>query len=245
MAKRTMIASATLARLVAALFAALYIAACGHSPQPEPVSSPVPTPTPIDVGDVLRRSGEATGALETFHFKLEHNRSGGTPLTETLIVTEAEGSVVSPDRMSIRFEGTLGNFAVRSSLVTLADDSYMTNPLTGEWDQIPREASPLGFFDPQRGIGAMMADVQSPTLLLKSDTEFQIEGNLPVKSLEPLLGNSAQGTTVHVRLTIDAETLFLQRAILDGRATATEPDGVVRTITLSRFNDPVTIEAPE
>ena len=152
--------------------------------------------------------------------------------------------MVSPDSLAIEFAGTLGNFAVRSSLITLGDDSYMTNPLTGAWEQVSREVSPLGFFDPQRGIGSMMAEVRSPVLASMSDGQFEIEGSLAVEALEPLLGSGVKGTSVHVRLTIDAETLFLQRAILDGRATATEPDGVVRTITLSEFNERVTIEPP-
>ena len=230
--------------LLATVFTALILVGCAHSPQPDPTAIPAPTPTPIDLAALLTRSGEATGALKTFRFQLEHNRDGGTPLTETLTVTEADGIVVSPDAVSIEFAGTVGNFAVRSSLITLGDDSYMTNPLTGVWEQVAREVSPLGFFDPQRGIGSMMTQLQSPALVSKSDSEFEIEGALPVEALEPLLGGLTQGTTVNARLTIDANSLFLERAILDGRVTATEPDGVVRTITLSEFNEQVTIEPP-
>ena len=214
-----------------------------HSPTPPRHRRPLLPP--IDVAALLARSGEATGALKTFRFQLEHNGDGGTPLTDTLTVTEADGTVVSPDGLSVEFAGTLGNFAVRSSLITLGDDSYMTNPLTGAWERVAREVSPLGFFDPQRGIGSMMTEVQSPVLAEKTNSEFEIEGALPVEALEPLLGGLTQGTTVNVRLTIDADTLYLKRAILDGRVTAIEPDGVVRTITLSEFNEQVTIETPE
>ncbi len=236
--------SATIATLLGTVFTALILVGCAHSPQPEATVAPVPTPTPIDVAVLLARSGEATSALKTFRFQLEHNREGGTPLTDTLTVTEADGTVVSPDALSIDFAGTLGSFAVRSSLITLGDDSYMTNPLTGAWERVAREVSPLGFFDPQRGIGSMMTEIQSPVLVAKSDSEFEIEGALPVEALKPLLGGLMDGTTVNARLTIDADSLFLERAILDGRVTAAEPDGVVRTITLSEFNEQVEIEPP-
>ena len=240
-----MTVNSTIATLLGTVFAVAIILGCGHSPQPDPTSVPEPTPTPIDVAALLARSGEATSALNTFRFQLEHNQDGRTPLTESLTVTEADGRVVSPDAVSVEFAGTLGNFAVRSSLITLGDDSYMTNPLTGAWEQVAREVSPLGFFDPQRGIGSMMTEVQSPVLVEKSDTEFVIEGDLPVEALEPLLGGSLmEGNTVDVRLTIDSDSLFLTSAVLDGRLTPTEPDGVVRTITLSEFNEQVTIEPP-
>ncbi len=240
-----MTVNSTIATLLGTVLIAVMLVGCGHSPQPDPTAVPAPTPTPIDVAALLARSGEATSALNTFRFQLEHNREGGTPLTETLTVTEADGRVVNPDAVSIEFAGTVGNFAVRSGLITLGDDSYMTNPLTGVWEQVAREVSPLGFFDPQLGIGSMMTEVRSPVLAEKSDTEFVIEGALPVEALEPLLGGSLmEGNTVNVRLTIDSDSLFLQRAILDGRLTAIEPDGVVRTITLSEFNEQVTIEPP-
>ena len=243
-ANEVMTVSSMIATLLGTVFTTLILVGCAHSPQPDKVATPAPTPTPIDVEALLTRSGEATGALKTFRFQLEHNREGGTPLTDTLTVTEADGTVVSPDGLSIEFAGTVGNFAVRSSLITLGDDSYMTNPLTGVWEQVAREVSPLGFFDPQLGIGSMMTEVQSPVLVSKSDAEIEIEGALPVEALKPLLGGLTQGTTVNVRLTIDADTLYLEQAILDGRVTATEPDGVVRTITLSEFNEQVTIEPP-
>ena len=241
-----MTVNSTIATLLVTVLTALILVGCGHSPQPDPTAVPPPTPTPIDVAGLLARSGEATGALETFRFQLEHNDRGGTPLTESLTVTEADGTVVSPDAVSVEFAGTLGSFAVRSSLITLGDDSYMTNPLTNAWEQVAREVSPLGFFDPQRGIGSMMTEVNSPVLAEKSDESYVIEGSLPVEALQPLLGSSLmEGNTVDVRLTIDTDNLFLQRAILDGRLTVSEPDGVVRTITLSEFNEQVTIEPPK
>ena len=241
-----MMTSSRLILLLAALLLAITTSACrgGADPAPAPSPPPVPTPTPIDVSDLLRRSGEATIALTSFSFRLEHNKGGGTPLTETLVVTEADGRVVSPDRISADFAGTLGSFAVRSSLITVGEASYMTNPLTGDWEEIPREVSPLGFFDPQRGIGAMIGGVQSPALISKSDSTLRIDGVLEVEALRPLLGGAAEGTTVQVKLSIDAETLYLEKAIIEGRATAAEPDGVVRTITLSRFNEQFTIEPP-
>ncbi len=239
--RRTGVLSVEARPVAAALtLAIVLLAGCGLIQRAEPT----PAPTPIDVRDVLRLSGEATAALDTFHFTLEHNDVGGTPLTETLEVTEASGDVVSPDRISVEFAGTFGRFAVRSSLVTLGEASYMTNPLSGAWEAVSREVSPLGFFDPQQGIGAMMAQLQSPVLASRSDGEYRIDGTLPVLALRPLLGDAAQGTTVDVELTIDTETLYLKKAVIDGRVTAIEVDGIVRTIELSDFNAPILIDAP-
>lgn len=184
--------------------------------------------------------------LNTFHFRLEHNDEGSTPFSDTLEVTEAEGDVVSPDSVSISFSGRFGGrFAMRASLITIGDDSYMTNPLSGNWEEVAAEVSPLGFFDPQQGIGAMMTDLRNPALASNTDSEFVIEGDLGALSLRPLLGDAAQSGTVRVNVTLDKDTLYLKKAVIQGRATASDADGLVRTITLSRFNEPISISPPD
>ena len=223
---------------------ALITASCEVESTPDPTALPISTPTPVNVEQLLRDAGAATAGLDTFHFLLEHN-TGGTPLAPNLTVTEAKGDVVNPDGISTEFAGTLGAFAVRSSLITLGDESYMTNPLTGAWESVPKEVSPLGFFDPQSGIGAIMTQVVNANLLSIREGEIRVGGSLPVAALESILGSATDGTTVEAELTIDAKTLFLTEAILTGRVTATEPDGVIRTITLSKFNQPLTIVAPQ
>ncbi len=162
-----------------------------------------------------------------------------------LVVNEAGGSVLSPDSMSVNFSGKLGNFAVRSSLITLGEESYMTNPLTGSWEEMPREVSPLSFFDPQRGIGSIIEGIEDPTLIPGESEDFRISGTLAVSALEPLLGGSAQGDTARVELSLDAKTLYLKKAVIDGRVTSSEPDGVVRIVTLSHFDEPVSIDRPQ
>ena len=219
---------------------ALLLAGCGLVSGVEPT----PTPVPLSVDEILRRSGEALGALGTFHFTLDHNKGGGTPISESVVVTEVEGDVVSPDSISITFAGTFGRFAVKSSIVTIGNDSYMTNPVTGVWEQVSTGVSPLGFFDPQEGIGSMMTQLRDAILVSRTPEEYRIDGTLAVEALRPLLGTVSGSSDVDVELTIDSGTLLLEKAVIEGRVTATEPDGVVRTITLSGFDEPITISPP-
>ena len=219
---------------------ALLLAGCGLVSGVEPT----PTPVPLSVDEILRRSGEALGALGTFHFTLDHNKGGGTPISESVVVTEVEGDVVSPDSISITFAGTFGRFAVKSSIVTIGNDSYMTNPVTGVWEQVSTGVSPLGFFDPQEGIGSMMTQMRDAVLVSRTPEEYRIDGTLAVEALRPLLGTVSGSSDVDVELTIDSGTLLLEKAVIEGRVTATEPDGVVRTITLSGFDEPITISPP-
>ena len=94
-------------------------------------------------------------ALESFHFDLTHE-SGGTPLGQGLIIIEVQGDVARPDRISLDFSGLAGSFAMRASLIAIGESSFISNPITGEWEPVPTEVSPLGFFEPTEGVSAIM-----------------------------------------------------------------------------------------
>lgn len=206
-------------------------------------STPTPSPTPVNPQALLEQSGQAMESLDSFHFLLEH-RSGGTPFLPGLLITDAEGDVVNPDKLSAEFGGAFGTVYVKSSLVTLGEASYMTNPLSGKWETVPTEVSPLGFFDPQQGISAIMSQVVQLSLISSDEDAYGLKGELPAEALASLFGATVKGVSILVELTIDADSLYLLEAVLDGRVTAGEPDGTVRVITLSHFNEPITIEPP-
>lgn len=226
-----------------ALLAALALLAGCEVAEPEPTPTPAPTPTPVNPAALLAESGSAMNALRSFRFRLAHNKEG-TPLADGLIVSDAEGAVVSPDRISVDFSGTFGNFGIRSSVVTVGAESYMTNPLNGEWESVAASVSPLAFFDPQNGVGAMMRSVENPTLASSSDGAFVVEGDLPASALAPILGGSSTDGDVRVELTIASDSLLLEKAVITGRVTADEADGLIRTISLRDFDADISIEPP-
>jgi hypothetical protein len=232
---------------------AVILAAHACSPQSTPTppdagpassATPTPSPTPVNPQALLEMSGEAMAELESFHFELAHT-SGSTPLAQSLMLEEAKGDVARPDRLSLSFSGMAGNFAVRGSLITTGDTSYMTNPLNGRWEQVPAGVSPLSFFNPTQGITEMMSQVEQPTLLSDNGSTYRVGGVIAADTLAPLFGTAAGGDAVNVELTLDARNFYLLEAVLDGRITLLEQEGVVRVIRLSRFNEPVSIEPPQ
>ena len=236
--------SLTLASL---LVMAAWAFGCGgpDAASPSTVTTPSPTPTsvPIDPEKLLSDSGRVMRDLETFHFFMTHER-GGTLLMPGLLVEEVEGDVAKPDGLAVQFSGVLAGFAVKASVVTMGDDRFMTNPLTGAWERLSAEVSPLGFFDPREGISSMMTRV-SQVLLQEGDGRvYRLGGVLPAEALAPLVGTTVKDTLVDVELTVESGSLHLLEVRFSGRVTPTEPDGTIRRIKLSRFGEPVTIEPP-
>ena len=230
--------------VVAALAAALMLSvACGRSESPGPTAIPVPP----DPQDILRRSGEAMQGLQSLHYRLGHE-SGKTEFLPGFAIDQAEADIISPDKISMSFSGVyVEAFAVRGSIITIGDESYMTNPLTGGWESVDADITPLGFFSPTRGIASMLSSVQRARLLEdegEGQTVYRIGGEVEVEALAPLLGQTLEDSTARVELTIDSVSLYLLQARVMGRVTPADDEDSVRVVTLSAFNEPITIEAP-
>ena len=228
---------------LAAVAAALaLVVACQKAP------TPTPTPTPIAAEAILLQAGVEMGRLSSFHFLLEHSQ-GGVVLPGGLVITTASGDVARPDKLRATLEGTvLGSF-LRVNLVVVGDATYMTNPLTNAWQSFPLAVSPVAFFKPDEGIHALLGRVQGPRRLgdevVGGRPAHHLEGTLPSDALAPLVGAALPGQSVTVGLWIDQERSLLLRAELVGRLLAEDSPGVKRTITLSAFNSPVDITAPQ
>ena len=232
---------------VAAIAALLLISvACGGSEE-QATATPVPTPTPvIDVAVVLEQTGAAMAGLSTFQFRLRHE-VGSLEIASGLVLDKVDGTVVRPDRISVTFVGDLGGFALDSSLITIGEASYMTNPLTGQWEEGPMSLTPLGFFSPTEGIAAIISQVQNPVLTVEAGPppSYTISGTLPAPALTPLIGSAIlPDAFVDLVLTVAPDGGRLTAARFTGRILETDVEGAVRVIELSGFDDPVSIEPP-
>jgi len=235
---------------VVAIVAAISVAlGCGRPELSERVAIPVSTstPTPINPEVILKRASQVMEELESLHFLLSHEL-GRTQLGPGLVIDEVEGDIASPDRLSVMFSGSFGTgFAINVSLISIEGASYMTNPFTGEWEVGPTGVSALGFFDPRRGIGSMISQVDKLSLLTDATDRhgmYKIGGYLMTEALAPLLGTTLVGESVRVELTIDAERLYLIEARIIGRVAPTDDKNIIRVVALSAFDKPISIEAP-
>ncbi len=229
------------AALVAMVVASSYACGSGSGPEVEAQPpTPVPTPTPIDPAVLLQRMGAAMEDVSSFEFLLDHE-SGGTVIMPNIVMTEIEGQVIRPDRLSVGFKGRFGNFAIRGRLVTVGDTTYMTNPLTDEWEEIPPDISPVRFFNE---FADMVSQVIPSGATLDGDL-FRVKGRLPTEALEPLVGSTIKGETVAIELAASTSNAHIVEVTFDGAVTEAEEAGTIRRITLSRFNESFSIELPE
>jgi len=163
-----------------------------------------------------------------------------------LEMTSASGDIVRPSKLKVKvFAGFL-----EAGVITVGEVTFMTNPLTGEWEPLPSEFTAVKLFDPDTGIKAIIDKITSA---IKLDEEkvagvlcYHIKGTLDSGDLSAITcGNAIEGVSIDTEVWIGKEDFLLRRIKLEGQITKDEEPGIVRTLSISNFNQPVTIELPE
>ncbi|MEE9199426.1 MAG: LppX_LprAFG lipoprotein [Dehalococcoidia bacterium] len=213
-----------------------------------------PTPTPTEQGesitaeDILARAAERFEMLRSFHFKMTH-RGGGTPVAMGFEMDVAEGDVAAPDRLIAAIEAKVGGLFLDLTAISIGDSIYLTNPFTQRYEDISDSIAPGSFFDPAEGVGNVIRAARSVSLLadetLNDTPVFHLAGTVRSEELRAITGSAIEGETIEAEIWVGVEDFLVRRLTLKGRITSGEVDGITRTITLSAFDQPVTIEAPQ
>ena len=133
----------------------------------------------LTVSDVISKSGEYMTTLTSFNFKMTHE-VGATEFLPGLNVEEVSGDVQPPDLLAAEFVGMFGAFPIRSMLVAIGKDNYLTNPLTGVWEQIEPTVNLGGFFNTSEGMASLLEKMTGTEFLLDPTLEssnYKIKGD--------------------------------------------------------------------
>ena len=215
-----------------------FILSCSSKPLSEPV---IPT---VTAKEAINLSEVAMASLDSFSFELSHD-SGSTMLSSGLNLTHAAG-VITRNGLDLEAEANIGRAFVRIEAVVINEKTWMTNPLTGTWSEIPPEDSPFSFFDPVSLVADILGKTQSPQYPLDSppDGELIINGLIPATTLVALIGVVDPNAVPEVTLTLDTTSYLLQKIIITGVAQVEDDDDTTRVISLGEFNSQVTLKPP-
>ncbi len=198
--------------------------------------------------NIISKASDQMQAASSFHFVLDQT-GGGTPIAMGIEMTKAEGDIVKPDKLKVTITGTVSGMSIAVQMVTVGSSTLMTNPLSGKWEVPPSQFAVLSVFDPDTGIAAIIKGVSALKKLDDAQaggvTCYHISGNVTSDELKALTGSSVQGTTVSVELWIGQADFMVRSIKLSGKITDTEAPGIVRTLNISNFNQPMTIELPQ
>jgi len=220
--------------LAAALIALVVLAAgCGGSSGPS-------------AQDLVTESVAKTSEVTTFHLVIDV-ANVPTP-SSGLGITFVDGDVIVPDKLSGKVGGTFLGLSLSSDLIVVDDTYYLKIPFTGKWRTIDVDTLPSAFFDPAKGLLALISNASDLSRDGSEDVGgvpcYRLTGKVSAEALKPLL-NTAEGTgLVPIELWIGKDDMLLRKLALNGPISPDEDADAVRTVELSAFDEPVTIVPP-
>ena len=231
--------------LLVGLVLALLLVGCGKGENP-PETHPAPS---LTAEEIIAKASPKLDELTSFHFKLSQ-KGGGTPITLGLQMTGASGDVAPPDKLKMKIEAKWVGQFVETNLVTVGKTTYMTNPLNGKWETLTEDFNAVTLFQPNTGIKAVMESATDLSMLDEESVDgvlcFHLKGMLVSESLDAIAaGHAAKGLPVKCDIWIGVDDFLLRKVVLEGKICDDENEGIIRTLELSQFNEPVAIELPE
>jgi lipoprotein LprG len=225
-----------------ALVIAVFSAAC---------SSEEPAPTiPADADTVLAASATAMGEVEFVRFRIERD---GAPIyidpLDTLNFSIAEGQFAAPSSANAVVTLAVGNINAQIGAIAIDGETWLTNPITGEWEGAPAgyDFDPATLFDPQLGWRPLLADGLSDVEWIgveerNSESRYHIRAAADEDRVAVILAGLIRRQPVDLDMWIDPVTGFVREAEL-----ATTYEGQISDwlIEFSEFEEPVEITPPD
>jgi hypothetical protein len=207
-------------------------------------STPEPVATPVTPAEVVALSQHAMSALDSFSFQLTHD-VGHTTLSGALQLTRA-GGLVATNGLDLEAEANIGRAFVRVEAVVIGEQTWMTNPLTGVWSEIAPEDSPFSFLDPVKLVADILGDTEQATYPTDSSSAGNVIviGTIPAESLAALVGSVDPTAVPNVELTLDSNSKRLNKIVITGVVQPEDESNTIRVITLSEFDQQVSLEPP-
>lgn len=212
--------------------AALVVAACGGSGAAE-----------LPLAEVLATAGSQFDALDSVRFSIEVE---GVPVyfddEGTLAATSADGQYSAPGSFQALVDVTAFGLATQLGAISVGEDRWVTNPVTGEWDMlaIGTGFDPLVLFDPDSGVGSTVTNLDAT--LVSFDMRYHIRGSVGGPTVKVLTAGLVEEGELDVDLFVDADSLQIVELAFD---TQSDEGASNWTISFSEFDEPVTIEPPE
>jgi hypothetical protein len=205
-----------------------------------------PKPTTQQLLAALQKNFRSVSA---FHVVMKEDNPGAATVDKVQI-RAATGDVVMPDKVKAQATVILSGQSVTVNLISVGDNQFITDPITGQWRVIKGVLDPRTLTNPDTGIISLISKVQNvsqPT----DDTVggvpcWRVTGQLDAKYLAFFTGGGVPaGTLLQTSACIGKADSLPYQLIVTGQAAVGDTTATSRTFLISNYNENVNITAPQ
>ena len=163
-----------------------------------------------------------------FEFSLHHEK-GFIDIGNNINLLSAKGRITE-NGLSIDSESSLGRALIKTSAIVIGNRTWITNPITQSWIEIPSDESPLNFINLDLLISEILGDINDITLNDQNPESYYISANSNSNSFTSLVGSVVQNKNVNIELEIDKNSNLIKKVIIYGQVQKTDKKDFKRII---------------
>ncbi|MBT8247518.1 MAG: LppX_LprAFG lipoprotein [Acidimicrobiia bacterium] len=205
-------------------------------------SSLVSTTAPLTVEEILTDAAATMQAVETLRYEISLS---GAPITLLGVeLRSAAGQYAAPESSQALLEAAIGGLTIELATIAIGETSWLTNPLTGAWDEYTgsRAFNPAIIFDPELGWKPLLTtDLTDASYTVEGDS-YIVTGTAAGARVEVLTAGLVESQPVDIRFEINRDSFHVTRMDFATSGDAGVTDWLLE---LSEFDEPVSINPPE
>lgn len=206
----------------------------------------VPKPTIQQLRQNLQKNFRT---VSSFHVVMTV-QNPGTPSQDEVQIRNADGDVIMPDKVSAQATVILSGQSVTVKLISVANNQFITDPVTGQWRVIKGILDPRTLTNPNTGIISLINKVQNVSApkddAINNIPCWRVTGQLDAKYLAFLTGGGVPaGTMLQTSACIGKVNSLPYQVSLVGRAATSDTLQTSRSFAMSNYNENITIRAPQ
>ncbi len=234
----TELSGAKLLRRISAaslLMALVFFAACSQGTAAPPPSA----------ASLLSKASAAFNADTALHFTI----TASNIQPGVFAIAKADGDFVRPGSMKVTADDNiLAGITQQIHVIFINGTVYADLSGTGIYSKTTLIPDVSKLFDPQVGIGAIINQIQSPSVpsadTVNGVSVWKISGTISNSVVAAFFGGASQTASINVTLWIGQKDSQIYQVSLKGIIVSGDTNASERVIALSQFNEHVTITAP-
>ena len=224
----------------------LLLSACTSGPAGTPIEEPTIADSALEI---LQRGSEKMVALKSAHFAMTDEGETSAKFFG-MTFQSMEGQIRVPDSFSVSVEAVFSSLFFKVNIVADQGQAVMSDLLVeNTWNPIPFDDLPFNFANLGLTLSSIVPAIQDPVVTGVEEVggvpSWRIEGAVPSETLKTLVTGAGGGFQVALQLWIGQDEYSLRKISIQGQVFEQDSPGVVRVISIDRFDEPVDIVLPE